>query len=1301
MSGSNATTEFDTFNDVRGNQYNASLNQTFQGPTAIYTNVTGNLVQTMNTESNAICDQVATAQDNLIGRLKIRLNSVNPLGDSRPQCLKGTRKETLRDIYDWVNANRLPNVLLLIGGMGMGKSTIATTVAETHRGKGQLGCYLFFTREKSNPSIVLPTIAYRLALYSTHVAEAIEKQLKDVGELSSATLRSKPEFLLRRPLSEAAAKISSPVLIVLDAIDECGNHETRRSLLEVLRDGLPTLPPNFRFLITTRPKNDFSRNPSPKFQVIKLDEKSKESKSNVFMYIKHEFEQMKLEGELLVPDNWPWDTSIRILADKADGLFIWAATAVKFVKEEGCYSFGRFENLVKNAKFLNLSELYKTVLEEAVPREKESKVVFRSVFSLIFFSKSPLSDRDINGILDLGGTTTSTLLSRFRSLITYEENKPIKIHHSSFYNYLVSCKGCDWYIDEKVEKEKIVRVCFDQMKKLLRYNMCHLKSSAVFNANISNLDERLKENIPPSLRYICCNWAYHLRDVPYSQEICDKVRLFARNHLLFWFEVLSLTGKFNDRAGTALLSAIAWVGKKDPDLVSLLRDGYLLASIFSEPISKSVRHIYTSLLPLTDVMFKESLLLERYSGLTNANFKIQPVGQRFYRPCIRVIEEGDRETSFLSFTNDGTRIISGRKDGSIHIRDSTCGKLIISPLEHTTKSKILSVVITSNPRYIISVTELRYVGKWDMLTGCLVWEKRMIEKRADREDVIMRTEDDWSETKGNPMGIWSYSAAFSPNGKFIAFGSYEGEVEVWGVETGRRYRIPTKQHFMTVTSLSFSPDAKYLVSGSEDTKINVWDINKGKVEELGQHSESIRTIQFSPSGKSILSGSLDRTIRVWNVSTKEMLFAITCHDAVEVAIFSPDGSHILAGGREWMSMWNIERRVVLSKTFPVDDCISRIAFTPDNSRFVSDGPSGIIQIWDASKDGITTRSFQQRNINSISVSPDSKRIASGSYDGTIYLWDVESGRAVSKLVYGRSIDSISYSPNDQNLIAFGCSEYKTVNLWNVTNVSSVEIGNHYISTVVFSPDGKYIASGSFDNTICIWDIENRKLAVGPLNGHTDSVNSVAYSGDGKRLVSGSRDKTVRIWNSENGQLISTFEGHYSAVKTVAYSNDGLRIVSGSGDTTIIIWDSQSDGTVISRITAHERTVNSVCFSLSGNRILSGSSDGTIGIWDATSGKPLSRPILGHGGVINSVALFPNGRHFVTSSRDGAIRIWESGNVCNDMSWDLRDDNWIVGNCGELLMWLPNDLRAQLCVRRCSSMLNLPSYFKLLPPLPSP
>ena len=142
-------------------------------------------------------------------------------------------------------------------------------------------------------------------------------------------------------------------------------------------------------------------------------------------------------------------------------------------------------------------------------------------------------------------------------------------------------------------------------------------------------------------------------------------------------------------------------------------------------------HIYTSLLPLMSVMLEESLILQYYGRYAYKKFHIELYGQKFYRPRIKVIEGEDSEISFLSFTNDGTRIISGRKDGSIHIRDSTSGKLIINPLEHTTKSKILSVVILSNPRYILSVTEGRYVGKWDILTGCLVWEKRMIEKRTD------------------------------------------------------------------------------------------------------------------------------------------------------------------------------------------------------------------------------------------------------------------------------------------------------------------------------------------------------------------------------------------------------------------------------------------------------------------------------------------------------------------------------------------------------------------------------------------
>ena len=95
---------------------------------------------------------------------------------------------------------------------------------------------------------------------------------------------------------------------------------------------------------------------------------------------------------------------------------------------------------------------------------------------------------------------------------------------------------------------------------MLRYNICNIPSSFVFNIDVPDIDNLVTRYIPPFLNYICCNWAHHLQDVPYSQELCSQLRSFVHNQLLFWFEVLSLTNTFNDHVGPALLFAIDWVG---------------------------------------------------------------------------------------------------------------------------------------------------------------------------------------------------------------------------------------------------------------------------------------------------------------------------------------------------------------------------------------------------------------------------------------------------------------------------------------------------------------------------------------------------------------------------------------------------------------------------------------------------------------------------------------------------------------------------------------------------------------------
>ena len=140
--------------------------------------------------------------------------------------------------------------------------------------------------------------------------------------------------------------------------------------------------------------------------------------------------------------------------------------------------------------------------------------------------------------------------------------------------------------------------------------------------------------------------------------------------------------------------------------------------------------------------------------------------------------------------------------------------------------------------------------------------------------------------------------------------------------------------------------------------------------------------------------------------------------------------------------------------------------------------------------------------------------------------------------------------------------------------------DHYVTSVTFSPDGKRIASGSFDKTICLWDAEIGLQLGSPLTGHTNSVWSVAFSPDGKRIASGSTDKTICLWDAETGlQLGSPLTGHTDEVCSMAFSPDGQSVVSGSSDNTIHIWNSHTDAVVNLHSDNMPRQVShSLCYS---------------------------------------------------------------------------------------------------------------------------
>ncbi|KAF7366491.1 WD-REPEATS-REGION domain-containing protein [Mycena sanguinolenta] len=223
-----------------------------------------------------------------------------------------------------------------------------------------------------------------------------------------------------------------------------------------------------------------------------------------------------------------------------------------------------------------------------------------------------------------------------------------------------------------------------------------------------------------------------------------------------------------------------------------------------------------------------------------------------------------------------------------------------------------------------------------------------------------------------------------------------------------------------------------------------------------------------------------------------------------------------------------------------------------------------------------------------------------------------------------------FHPQFPHLLSAGIGQ---MDVWPATTLV-LERHTGPVISVAFSPNGKWIVSGTEDGTVCVWDAENGEMVTGPINGHTNRVNSVAFSPDSKQIVSSSNDNTVHIWDAESGEVVvGPFRGHTDWVNSVAFSPNGKQIVSGSHDNTICVWNAENGEMITGPINGHTSCVNSVAFSPDGKQIVSGSGDNTVCVWDAESGEMVGSPFNGHTDQVRSVGFSPDGKQIVSGSDD--------------------------------------------------------------------
>jgi hypothetical protein len=478
---------------------------------------------------------------------KLLRKKLNPVQrGTKEACMAGTRQDILTRIFEWVEDTDQPNILWLSGSPGAGKSAIASTVVSQLLDKNSkhqhLSSAFWFKRGDAllgDPASLWRTIAFGLACHDPTIKQNIVDTLEQ-QDLETAGVEDHFKHLVESSLSKCPP--SQLVVIVLDALDECGSSASRKHLLCTLQRWAE-LSKNCKLLVTSRAESDIKRCFATGAQHIELKTGTlvnKETSEDVFRFLTSEFARIA-DGYGSLPPKWPGEAIIKLLTDKAAGLFIWATTVARFM-EDGS-PIGQLSVILDGGLGLgDIDALYTTILKNAFKGHGVDSA--KAVLGTIVLSKIPLNEHEIQGLLGEASDIIEFVLQRAQPIIMRDASHGIRITHQLLADFLCDPKRSrQFYIDPQTLNERLGLSCLQIMNSGLEFNICKLETSHLPNDKVADLDKKIQENIPACLIYACQFWADHLNDglkEHPNTELIKGVQHLLYIHLLHWLEVLSV-----------------------------------------------------------------------------------------------------------------------------------------------------------------------------------------------------------------------------------------------------------------------------------------------------------------------------------------------------------------------------------------------------------------------------------------------------------------------------------------------------------------------------------------------------------------------------------------------------------------------------------------------------------------------------------------------------------------------------------------------------------------------------------------
>ncbi len=482
----------------------------------------------------------------------------DPAIEPTPDTATNSSSDTaVKPIY-WVN-----------GLAGIGKSTIARTVAEDVKNRNLVGASFFFSRQEkelSNADLVIPTIAYQLAQSHPEMRPAVTKAFwRDPGIVKKSFVTQFKELIIE-PLCKTTSKL---VVIVVDALDECDNSEGAADRLFRAIIAHCAKAPSLRLLVTSRPET-YIRAIITGAAGIVLHEDIDQSvvSADIHKYLSVEMSRIQtmLGDEVQLP--WPEEEELKKLVERAGKLFIWAAMAVRFVGDpRGRGPILQLETLLRKRispnpnsrnSYTELDSLYMDILSQAT-EGLDSVCVddVKTVIGTVTQLRSEMTLKTIVGFLGDEGKIVRSALSHIQSIIPIptDPSRPIQIYHPSFPDFVTSQERCPdprFYVDTSTYERRLALQCLDILNHRLSEKVETLLKP-MQKADAVSRDTVLR-TIPQEVQYACRFWAAHVAFSSMDkndEELMKSLDLFSSTMLLRWVISMCILDAISDTIDAA------------------------------------------------------------------------------------------------------------------------------------------------------------------------------------------------------------------------------------------------------------------------------------------------------------------------------------------------------------------------------------------------------------------------------------------------------------------------------------------------------------------------------------------------------------------------------------------------------------------------------------------------------------------------------------------------------------------------------------------------------------------------------